>query len=138
MLDGKDFAAAVDALAPPQHRLHGWCRRAGGARAQLGHLARGGRGRSKRQQDGRRQQEQPKKTPIEERGRAIRSQQQATTERDTISAKLIAEASSASSNHETLAKLSEQLAHAQTKVDAAEESWLNFAAEAESRGIDMS
>ena len=63
---------------------------------------------------------------------------QATTERDTISAKLIAEASSASSNHETLAKLSEQLAHAQTKVDTAEESWLNFAAEAESRGIDMS
>jgi hypothetical protein len=37
-----------------------------------------------------------------------------------------------------LAKLSEQLAHAQTKVDTAEESWLNFAAEAESRGIDMS
>ena len=63
---------------------------------------------------------------------------QATTERDTISAKLIAEASSASSNHETLAKLSEQLAHVQTKVDTAEESWLNFAAEAESRGIDMS
>jgi hypothetical protein len=63
---------------------------------------------------------------------------QATAERDTVSAKLIAEASSASSNHETLAKLSEQLAHAQTKVDTAEESWLNFAAEAESRGIDMS
>jgi len=71
-------------------------------------------------------------------GQAEKALAQATTERDTISAKLIAEASSATSNHETLAKLSEQLAHAQTKVDTAEESWLNFAAEAESRGIDMS
>jgi hypothetical protein len=37
-----------------------------------------------------------------------------------------------------LAKIGSQLAIAQTKVDAAEDSWLSLAAEAESRGIDMS
>jgi hypothetical protein len=71
-------------------------------------------------------------------GQAEKALAQAIAERDMRSAELVTEASSSSASRDLLAKISSQLAIAQTKVDTAEDSWLSLAAEAESRGIDMS
>ena len=71
-------------------------------------------------------------------GQAEKALAQAIAERDMRSAELVSEASSSSASHDLLAKIGSQLAAAQTKVDTAEDSWLSLAAEAESRGIDMS
>jgi len=71
-------------------------------------------------------------------GQAEKALAQAIAERDMRSAELVTEASSSSASHDLLAKIGSQLAIAQTKVDTAEDSWLSLAAEAESRGIDMS
>jgi ATP-binding cassette subfamily F protein uup len=57
----------------------------------------------------------------------------ATAARDRASATLAA----AASDHEALASASEALADAQMAVDRAEESWLELAAEAESRGVEV-
>jgi len=61
----------------------------------------------------------------------------AISKRDATSAELAAHAASASGDHARLAALSEQLASAQMAVDAAEETWIEFAAEVEARGISI-
>ncbi|MFN5602949.1 MAG: ATP-binding cassette domain-containing protein, partial [Actinomycetes bacterium] len=61
----------------------------------------------------------------------------AVSKRDGVSSELTRVASGSSSDHARLATLSEQLAAAQTAVDAAEEKWIEFAAEVEARGIDV-
>jgi len=61
----------------------------------------------------------------------------AISKRDATSAELAAHAASTSGDHARLATLSEQLAAAQMAVDAAEETWIEFAAEVEARGISL-
>jgi hypothetical protein len=47
------------------------------------------------------------------------------------------ELAAAGGDHQLLARLSAELAEAQSKVDAAEESWLALAAEAELQGLTV-
>ena len=61
----------------------------------------------------------------------------AISKRDAMSAELAAHAASTSGDHARLATLSEQFAAAQMAVDAAEETWIEFAAEVEARGISI-
>jgi ATP-binding cassette subfamily F protein uup len=61
----------------------------------------------------------------------------AITKRDAASAELSSVAAGSSPDHARLAALSEQLAAAQTAVDVAEETWIEFAAEVEARGISL-
>jgi ATP-binding cassette subfamily F protein uup len=62
---------------------------------------------------------------------------QAVAKRDSTSAELSTVAAGATPDHTRLAVLSEQLAAAQMAVDAAEETWIEFAAEVEARGISL-
>jgi hypothetical protein len=50
--------------------------------------------------------------------------------------KIAAELTQAGSDHTALARISANLASAQTKVAAAEETWIALAAEAEAQGLD--
>lgn len=65
---------------------------------------------------------------------ATKALTEATAVRDRASETL----AKAGSDHQTLASASEALAAAQMSVDRAEEAWLELAAEAESRGVDLS
>ena len=65
-------------------------------------------------------------------GQAERDMAQATVRRDGAAAAL-----AAATDHRELARLGEQLALAQSDLDAAEERWLSLAAEAESIGLDL-
>jgi ATP-binding cassette subfamily F protein uup len=66
-------------------------------------------------------------------GQATKALADATAARDRASEALVA----AGSDHHALAGASEALANAQMAVDRAEEAWLELAAEAESRGVDL-
>jgi len=66
-------------------------------------------------------------------GQATKALADATAARDRASETLAA----AGSDHQALAGASEALALAQMAVDRAEEAWLELAAEAESRGVDL-
>ena len=66
-------------------------------------------------------------------GQATKALADATAARDRASETLAA----AGSDHQALADASEALAHAQMAVERAEEAWLDLAAEAESRGVDL-
>ncbi|MCB1001207.1 MAG: ABC-F family ATP-binding cassette domain-containing protein [Acidimicrobiales bacterium] len=66
-------------------------------------------------------------------GQAERELQAATERRDALTARL-----SAPSDHRELARLGDDLTAAQHALDAAEERWLELAAEAEALGLDVS
>jgi ATP-binding cassette subfamily F protein uup len=66
-------------------------------------------------------------------GQATKALADAAIARDRASEMLVA----AGSDHQALAGASEALANAQMAVDRAEEEWLDLAAEAESRGVDL-
>lgn len=57
----------------------------------------------------------------------------ATDRRDAVAAEL-----AAATDHRELTRLSDELAAAQRVLDAAEERWLELAAEAEELGLDLS
>jgi ATP-binding cassette subfamily F protein uup len=65
-------------------------------------------------------------------GQTERDLATATAARDAVAAEL-----AAASGHEQLTTLSQRLAAAQSKVDAAEEQWLRLATEAESHGLEV-
>ena len=67
---------------------------------------------------------------------ADRDLAKATALRDSLAEELTSSAASGS-DHARLADLGERLAAAQSAVDAAEETWISLAAEAESRAIDL-
>lgn len=68
---------------------------------------------------------------------AEKSLQAAIVERDAVNGALLAEAAGSTSDHSRLADLGQRLAEIQMAVDAAEERWIEIAAEAEARGISF-
>lgn len=61
---------------------------------------------------------------------------EAVTHRSRLEMEIAAEVGRGAPDHHVLARLSEQLAAAQTDVETAEMAWLELAGEAESRGLD--